>query len=147
MSAPEKSGFFFSFFYFNLVLTGLRRALLTRSKPWCLTPISTTTEEWWPTSLCLEVGSGKATGSCRRISTKPTRSTSWGCCGRMSSRRKLCMWHPSTSTLISTTVNHQGLGCCFFYIFRMSYQKKGIYFYCSFTISDISNQVVKSTSC
>lgn len=71
---------------------------MIHSKPLCLTPISTTTEEWWPTSLCLGVGSEKGTGSRRHISAKPMRSTSWGSSGQMNTQHRRCTWHPSTST-------------------------------------------------
>lgn len=81
-----------SLFYLILVSSGLWQVLMTHLKPWCLTPISTTIEEWWPTSLCLEVGSEKGTRSCRHILAKPTRSTSWGFSGQMSTQHRSCMW-------------------------------------------------------
>lgn len=89
------------FFFFPYLLSGPWQAPMTHLKPWCLTPISTTTEGWWLTLLCLEVGSEKGTRSCQRISAKPMRSTSWGFCDQMSTRHRSCTWHFSSSHVIS----------------------------------------------
>lgn len=83
--------------FFITVSSDLQLVSMTHSKPSCLTPILTTIEEWWPTSLCLEVRSEKGTGSCPHISAKPTRSTSWGSSGQMSTPHRSCTWQSFSS--------------------------------------------------
>ena len=112
--------------FFITVSSDLQQVSMTHSKPSYLTPILTTIEEWWPTSLCLEVGSEKGTGSCLHISAKPTRSTSWGSSGQMSSPHRSCTWQSLSSfhfSLWTVNANHAGLSssvvrlCCLVCLF------------------------------
>lgn len=112
--------------FFITVSSDLQQVSMTHSKPSYLTPILTTIEEWWPTLLCLEVGSEKGTGSCLHISAKPTRSTSWGSSGQMSSPHRSCTWQSLSSfhfSLWTVNANHAGLSssvvrlCCLVCLF------------------------------